>query len=91
MNNGILVKIAKSKKHTVACKRISSVASIICSLVFVGELAYFAFSGKTLTAVSVGAAAGVGFVLVTLLRSVINAPRPYELRDYYSEAPRDKR
>ena len=86
----LLMKIAKSKKHTEALKRVSSVSSIFCSLVFIGEIAYFLLECKPLIALAVAVSAGVGFVLVTLLRAWINAPRPYELRDYYTEAPKAK-
>ena len=86
----LLMKIAKSKKHTEALKRVSSVSSIFCSLVFIGEIAYFLLDRKPFVALAVAVSAGVGFVLVTLLRAWINAPRPYELRDYYTEAPKAK-
>ena len=84
----LLMRIAKSKRHTAALKCVSSVSSILCSLIFIGEIVYFLLERKPFVALTVAVSAGVGFVLVTLLRAWINAPRPYELRDYYTEAPK---
>ena len=35
-------------------------------------------------------AAGVPFVLVTLFRHLVNAPRPYEMYDFYQTPPKNK-
>ena len=33
----------------------------------------------------------IPFVIVSLVRRIINAPRPYELYDFYEESPRSKK
>ena len=95
MNGGVfmqklLMKIARSEKHISRLKIISRLSSLFVSIVFFTELIILAYRGEYISAVSVAASAGVGFVLVTLLRAAINAPRPYELRDYYKVSPREK-
>ncbi len=44
-----------------------------------------------LSAVKVCVICGVPFVIVTLARRLINAPRPYELYDFYERAPKKKK
>ena len=87
----LLMNIARSKKHICALKNISFVSSVTESLVFLFLLFIYTYRGEYKTAVAIAVAAGVGFVLVTLIRAAINAPRPYELRDYYAISPREKK
>jgi len=35
--------------------------------------------------------AGVPLVLVSIMRKLISAPRPYELHDFYEKKPKDKK
>ena len=90
VKNGLLIKIANSKRHTEILKIISKISALACSAIFIAQLAVLAFSGDYFTAVKIAASAAVGFVIVTVMRHFINAPRPYELRSFYKVSPRDK-
>ena len=90
MKNALLIKIANSRRHTAILKIISKVAAIACSAIFIAQLSVLVFSGDYVTAIKIAASAAVGFVIVTVMRHFINAPRPYELRSFYKVSPRDK-
>ena len=44
-----------------------------------------------LGAVKLLAILGVSYVIVSLVRKIINAPRPYELYDFFETKPKDKK
>ena len=65
--------------------------SILGVLLFAFDLAVLALLAKRyLVAALVLTAAFVGYALVTLLRRLLNAPRPYELYSFYEIAPKGK-
>ena len=86
----LLIKIATSKRRSAILKFISHVASVIISFVFLFQLGLLVYRADYFTALKVAVSAGVGYVLVTVMRKIINAPRPYELRSYYKEKPKNK-
>lgn len=88
--NRLLRRVADSKRCMAAFKLISTVASIGSSLIFILQLALLLTDGEYITFIKVGSVAAVGFVIVTVARRIINAPRPYELRDFYKVSPREK-
>ena len=49
-----------------------------------------AYKISVLSLVKVALICAVPFVIVTLVRRLINAPRPYELYDFYEKKPKDK-
>ena len=90
MKYGLRMKIAASRRHSAILKIISRLSSVICSLVFLLQLLFSVLDKNYISALKIAAAAGVGFVIVTVLRHFINAPRPYELRSFYKVSPRTK-
>ena len=51
---------------------------------------WHAYTLSPLSALKVCIICGVPFIIVTLIRRFINAPRPYELYDFYDKAPKKK-
>ncbi len=90
MKYGLRMKIAASRKHTALLKIISRISSLICSLIFLLQLLFLALAEEYMLLVKVGSSAGIGFVIVTVIRHLINAPRPYEIRSFYKVSPREK-
>lgn len=90
MKYALRIKIANSKRHSDILKVISKISSILCSFVFLAQLAVLLFKGEYVYAIKISLAAGIGFVTVTVIRHFINAPRPYEIRSFYKVKPREK-
>jgi membrane-associated phospholipid phosphatase len=68
--------------------RACSISSTVCSAVaFVYLLWYFA-SDSAISALKYLIILGVPFVTVSIVRRLINAPRPYEFSDFQGDAPR---
>lgn len=86
----LLIKIAASKKHTASLKVISHISSAIIALVFLFQIGFSLYRTEYFTAVKIAVSAAVGYVMVTVMRRIINAPRPYELRSYYKDVPKNK-
>ena len=64
--------------------------SLIFVLAICGEAGVLLYRKAYLDCVTVLLSAFVGFVLVSLLRRLINAPRPYELYTFYDEKPKER-
>ena len=86
----LLRRIANSKKSMCSFKLISHIGSVILSCVFLLQLLLLVLEREYFLALKVAVSAGVGYLFVTVIRRLINAPRPYELRDYYREIPKNK-
>ncbi len=85
----ILERTAKSKKASFSLKIISHASTLICVIAYLGMLVFSFLKDKgALPMLIVGA--GVPFVLVSIARRLIDAPRPYELYDFYPRRPKDK-
>ncbi len=63
-----------------------SIATVAAFTYMVFHLWYESF----FSAAKLCAVCGVPFISVSLLRRLINAPRPYELYDFYIKPPKDK-
>ena len=57
--------------------------ALVIAILFIGSDWY--------DALIAGSAAALGYVTVTVLRKVINRPRPYEVYDFYAVKPKEKR
>ena len=66
------------------------VISALSALAFCGMLGYQVWKEEYTRALTVAASAFIGFVFVTALRKLLNAPRPYELYPFYENKPKDK-
>ena len=86
----LLRRVYHSKDASAMLKTASNVCSVIGAAVFALMLAFLAFLDPLLS-LRFAVCAAVPFVIVTVLRKLINAPRPYELYDFYIEKPKDKK
>ena len=70
---------------------VTSAISAWCAALFFGlQLLWHLLLGEYITLAVVAASAALGFILVTVLRKIINAKRPYEIYDFYTVPPRAK-
>ena len=86
---GLLKRIYESKKLTASLKIISHVCVAFGVLAWAALLALCYMEDK-LFALKVAVCGAVPFLLVSTSRHILNAPRPYELYDFYSEPPKNK-
>lgn len=85
----ILKKVYDSKALS-ASLIATSHASVILSTVALIPMIWVLWQNESLGVLRLLLTLGVPFVLVTLLRRAINAPRPYELYDFYGAPPKNK-
>ena len=86
----ILKKIYSSKRLYKALLIFSKVIVALTLPAFLLTV-WRGYTVSPLSAVKVCVICGVPFVIVTLARRFINAPRPYELYSFYELAPKKKR
>ena len=85
----ILKRIAESKWQSRVLKLLSYL-SALAGIAAYGALLYLAYKSSINELAFLLVAAGVPFVLVTLFRHLVNAPRPYEMYDFYQTPPKNK-
>ena len=86
----LLKRVYSSKKIAVSLKIISHASVVLCVVSFAALLVYF-YLREPLSAVKLLCTAGVPYMLVSIARRIINAPRPYELYEFYEVKPKQKR
>lgn len=86
----LLLRIYSSKKASTSLKIISHAAVVIYVTCFAAILIY-TYMEKPWDAGMLLVFAAIPFVIVTLVRKFINAPRPYELYPFYKAPPKKKR
>ena len=83
-------------KRVYASRKISSTLKIVSHLCVLISVAVYAIlvASSFVDSVRIGITmlmlGGAPFVIVTLVRRWINAPRPYELYDFYEKRPKEK-
>ena len=87
---GLLKRIYESKKLTASLKIISHVCVAFGILAWAALLVICYLDDK-LFALKVAVCGAVPFLLISAFRRFINAPRPYELYDFYAEPPKNKK
>ena len=87
----ILLSVYNSPKKMKLLKIVSMVSAYLSAAFFVVQLATHFLAADYKVALSVGLAAAVGFIVVTVMRKIINLPRPYEVYTFYEVTPRDKK
>ena len=85
----LLKRVYSSRKISLALKIISYVSALICVAIFISTLTIL-YLNEPRQAVKTLFAAGIPFVFVSFVRKLINAPRPYELYDFYEVKPKGK-
>lgn len=86
----LLKKIEAHPSHKTALRLASHAATVLSVLAF-GYLSILALRESAIAFLELCIILGVPFLAVTVIRKAINAPRPYEIYDFYGEAPKKKR
>ena len=86
----LLKRVYDNKKVSLALKIISH-ASVAIGILAFGAILLLSFFSDAMDALAILVSAGVPFLLVSILRRLIDAPRPYELYDFYEEKPKEKK
>lgn len=85
----LLLRVYNSRRLSLSLKIISH-ASVVISVLAYALLFALRFNEAVISAVKFICVSAVPFVIVSLVRSFINAPRPYELYEFYEKKPKDK-
>ena len=85
----LLFRVYKSKRASMTLKIVSH-SSVIVSVLAYCVLLFLSFKSSVYEGVSVLLSAAVPFLAVSAVRFLINAPRPYELYDFYEKKPKEK-
>ena len=86
----LLKRVYESIKLTIRFKIISHVC-VALGVAAWALLLVLCYMEDKLFALKVAACGAVPFVLVSVFRHLIDAPRPYELYDFYDEPPKNKK
>jgi membrane-associated phospholipid phosphatase len=86
----ILYRVYSSRGASLSL-RIISHASVLLTVVAYGMLVVSSYLDDPILMVKILVSGAVPFVLVSVLRRLINAPRPYEMYEFYKEAPKSKK
>ena len=85
----LLLKVYNSKKATLSLRIISSL-SVIISVLSYCALLFLSFYNSIPEGLAVLLSCAVPFFIVGFVRMKINAPRPYELYDFYLVKPKER-
>ncbi len=85
----LLLRVYGSRGLSLLLKIISYSTVALCCAAYLAMLLHFGHSDPV-AAVKLVAVSGVPFVIVTLVRALIDAPRPYELYDFYEVKPKGR-
>ena len=86
----LLKKVSESRRVSLTLRLISHLAVLLSVLSYALLLAV-SFTRSPLNALKLIAITAIPFLLVSAMRRLINAPRPYELYDFYTLPPKEKR
>ena len=86
----LLKKVYASRRASLTLRLISHLAVLLSVLSYALLLAV-SFTRSPLNALKLIAITAIPFLLVSAMRRLINAPRPYELYDFYTLPPKEKR
>ena len=85
----LLLKVYKSKRATLLFKVISALA-VILSVLSYCALLFLSFYNSVYEGLAVLLSAALPFFAVGFVRMMIDAPRPYELYDFYENKPKER-
>ena len=86
----ILTKVYNNERLSKALSIISHIISAVSVPAFLFTVGYRIYLTEYVTAAKLFLAAFSGFLLVTIARRLINAPRPYEIYGFYERKPKNK-
>ncbi len=85
----ILLRVYNSRRASLALRIISELA-VIASVLTYCLLLFLSFRDGWQTGLAVLLSAAIPFFFVGFIRAKINAPRPYELYDFYERKPKER-
>ena len=85
----ILRRVQENRRLTSFLKLLSPLTAVL-SILALGYLVVISVRASLMSLLELCVILGVPFFAVTLIRRRINAPRPYELYDFYKTAPKKK-
>ena len=86
----ILKSINSSPKKTKMLSCISAISAVVLAIFFGLQLALHLLGGEYVDAAIAATTAATGYVLVGVVRKMLNSPRPYELYSFFENTPRHK-
>lgn len=86
----LLKNINSSPKKTKMLSWISAACAITIALFFGLQLALHLLDEEYITAAIISVTALTGYIIVGAARRIVNAPRPYELYDFFDNVPKHK-
>ena len=86
----LLLRIYSSKKASLSLKIISHASVAVTVLAYAAHVVY-TYLSEPWDAAFLLLFSAIPFVIVTVVRKFINAPRPYELYTFYKIPPKEKR
>lgn len=86
----LLTSVYKNRKISSFLAVLCHVLSAIFILDFCAVIGVEIYRAEYAFALETAVCAGVGFAAVTLLRRLIDAPRPYELYSFYEVKPKER-
>lgn len=85
----VLKKVYASRRISLSLNIISHASALISAVAFFALLIY-SYLSEPITALKIGVCALVPYILVSVMRKIIKAPRPYEMYDFYKAPPKSK-
>ena len=85
----ILKKIYNSPKISLSLKIISH-ASALMGVFAYAVLLIYSYIEEPILALKIVVSASIPYIIVSLVRRLVKAPRPYELYDFYKTPPKNK-
>ena len=85
----VLKRIYASRRASLSLKIISHASVLVSVGAFVALLIY-SYISEPIVALKIGVFALVPYILVSFMRKIIKAPRPYETYDFYQAPPKNK-
>ena len=86
-----LLKKISENKPLCTCLKIYSHLCVLASVALFLLLEYSAFTVSPVKALSLALSLAIPFVLVSVIRVIINAPRPYEVFGVFEDLPKNKK
>lgn len=85
----LLKRVYNSRRLSISFLVLGHVISIICALSLI-PLFLLLWSVSTVYVIELLAILAIPFLLVSIFRRLVNAPRPYELYGFYESLPKSK-
>lgn len=85
----VLKKVYDSPKISLSLKIISHVSALVGVVAF-AVLVIYSYIEEPMAALKIAVSALIPYIIVSVMRRLIKAPRPYELYAFYQKPPKSK-